>query len=360
MRIALVHDWLNQIGGAEDVLQTLVEMYPGAPVYTSMYAPDLMPPAYRLWDIRVTWMNRLPGVHRRHQPYLPLYPLAFQGIDLRGYDLVLSNKSGFCHGVCVPPGVPHVCYCLAPTRYVWNLRDYAQREQFPALANALLPPVMALLQRWDYAAAQRVRHFIAISTEVQDRIRRFYKRESVVIAPPVDTAGFAPSAQRDDYFLIVSRLIPYKRIDLAVTVFNDLGLPLVIAGDGRDRARLQAMAKSNVTFLGRVDDARRAELMARCRAFVFPGLEDFGITPVQAQAAGRPVIAFAGGGALDTVQDGVTGLLFHEQTPQSLATAIRRFDDARFNPATLREFALRFDKQVFKRKLSEFIENVTR
>lgn len=360
MRIALVHDWLNQIGGAEDVLETLVEMYPGAPIYTSMYAPDMMPPGYRAWDIRVTWMNRLPGVHRHHQVYLPLYPLAFQGLSLAGYKVILSNKSGFCHGVRVPPGAVHICYCLTPTRYVWNLRDYIEREQLPAAAHTILPPVVALLRKWDYAAAQRVHHWLAISTDVQARIRRYYGRESIVIPPPVDTTRFQPAAQHEDYFLVLSRLIPYKRIDLAVQAFNELGLPLVIAGDGRDRPRLQAMAKSNITFLGRVDDQRAAELMARCRAFIFPGLEDFGIAPVQAQAAGRPVIAFAGGGALDTVQEGVTGLFFHEPTPQSLAAVIRRFDDKLFDPATIREFALRFDTQIFRRKLGEFVEAMTR
>ena len=357
MRVALVHDWLNQIGGAEDVLESLVEMYPGAPVYTSMYAPERMPPAYRAWDIRVTWMNRLPGIHRHHQPYLLLYPFAFQGLDLRGYDLVLSNKSGFCHGVRVPPGATHICYCLAPTRYVWNLRDYCQRERLPAFANALLPPVMALLRQWDYDAAQRVHHFIAISTEIQMRIRQWYGRESVVIPPPVDTSSFQPAPEHEDYFLILSRLIPYKRIDLAITAFNELGLPLVIAGDGRDRARLQALARSNITFLGRVGDARRAELMARCRAFIFPGLEDFGIAPVQAQAAGRPVIAFAGGGALDTVMDGVTGLLFREPTGASLGEAVRHFDDGHFNSTTIRAFASRFDTQVFKQKLAAFVQD---
>jgi len=360
MRIALVHDWLNQIGGAEDVLETLVEMYPGAPVYTSMYAPEIMPPAYRAWDIHVTWMNWLPCIHRHHQPYLPLYPLAFQGLDLRGYDVILSNKSGFCHGIRVPPGATHICYCLAPTRYVWNLPDYTEREKLPAIANALLPPVITLLRKWDWAAAQRVHHFIAISTEVQKRIREFYGRGSVVIAPPVDTMRFQPAAQHKDYFFILSRLIPYKRIDLAVAAFNELGLPLVIAGDGRDCARLQAMAKSNVTFLGRVDDARAAELMAHCRAFIFPGSEDFGITPVQAEAAGRPVIAFAGGGALDTVVDGVSGLFFHEPRPASLAETVRCFDDDHFDPAAIRQFALQFDTQVFKHKLGMFIEEMTR
>jgi glycosyltransferase involved in cell wall biosynthesis len=360
MRMALVHDWLNQIGGAEDVLESLVEMYPGAPVYTSMYAPEWMPPAYRAWDIRVTWMNRLPGIHRHQQPYLLLYPLAFQGLDLRGYDVILSNKSGFCHGVRVPPGARHICYCLSPTRYVWNLGDYCQRERLPAIAHLLLPPAIALLRQWDYAAAQRVHHFIAISTEIQARIKRFYGRESVVIPPPVDTSSIRPAPKHEDYFLILSRLIPYKRIDLAIAAFNELGLPLVIAGEGRDRAKLQAIAKSNITFLGRVDDARRAELMARCRAFIFPGLEDFGIAPVLAQAAGRPVIAFAGGGALDTVMDSVSGLLFRQPTASSLADAVRHFDDSQFDPAAIRQFALRFDTQVFKQQVAAFIEDKTK
>ncbi len=359
MRLALIHDWLNQIGGAEDVLEALVDLFPGAPVYTSMYAPDLMPPSYRSWDIRVTWMNRLPGVHRHHQPYLPLYPLAFQGLDLKGFDVVLSNKSGFCHDIRVPPGVTHICYCLAPTRYIWNLKDYMEREQFPAPARALLPPLLGLLRRWDWEAAQRVDHLIAISTEVQKRIRQFYGRDSVVIAPPVDTARFQPAGRPDDYFLIVSRLIPYKRIDLAVAAFNQLGLPLVIAGAGRDRDRLEAMAHSNIAFLGRVDDARKAELMAGCRALIFPGLEDFGITPVQAQAAGRPVIAFAGGGALDTVQDGLNGLFFCERTPQSLIDTVLRFYTCQFDPGAIRASALRFDVKVFQEKLGTFIQEKT-
>lgn len=359
VKIALVHDWLNQIGGAEDVLETLVDMYPGAPVYTSIYAPHIMPAAYRQWDIRPTWMNRLPGIHRHHQPYLPLYPLAFGRLRLAGYDLVISNKSGFCHGVRVAPPALHMCYCLTPTRYVWMLKNYLEQENFGRFVNAVLPAFVALLRRWDYAAAQRVNHFIAISTQVQQRIRRFYHRESTVIYPPVDTARFAGSnATKSDFYLVLSRLIPYKRIDLAVQAFNELGRPLIIAGDGRDRARLQAMAKSNITFLGWVSDEQAADLMARCKAFIFPGEEDFGITPVQAQAAGKPVIAYAAGGALDTVIEHTSGLLFHPQTPQALAQAVRAMDDSTFDPAALRAHAARFDASVFKQQLSDLITQV--
>jgi len=355
VRLALVHDWLNQIGGAEDVLETLVEMFPRAPIYTSMYWREGMPVAYRAWDIRTTWMDHLPGIYRRHQPYLPLYPLAFARLDLSGYDVVLSNKSGFCHGMRTGEAV-HVCYCLTPTRYVWNFKTYAAREALPPTLKAALCPLVALLRRWDYQAAQRVDHFVAISREVQARIRRTYGRASVVIHPPVVTARFHPAVTHDDYYLIVSRLIPYRRIDLAVHAFNQLGLPLVIAGDGRCRAVLEDQARSNVTFLGRVPDEEVPDLFARCRAYILPGVEDFGIAPVQAQAAGRPVIAYGAGGALDTVVEGKTGAFFHEPTPEALAAAVRTFDPDAIDPRACVQNANRFDVSVFKRQLMRFVE----
>ena len=360
MKLALVHDWLNQRGGAEDVLETLVSMYPGAPVYTSIYWRERMPATYRDWDIRPTWMDRLPGIHRHHQPYLPCYPLAFSRLDLEGYDVVLSNKSGFCHGVHTGPRTPHVCYCLTPTRYVWGYRDYAAREALsPPLRTALLP-LIRWLRRWDYRAAQRVDRFIAISSEVQARIQRTYQRDATIIYPPVDTGRFAPLDRHDDYFLIVSRLVPYRRIDLAVHAFNRLGLPLVIGGDGRDRPVLEAMANSNVTFLGYVPEADKPELLARCRAYILPGTEDFGIAPVQAMAAGRPVIAYASGGALDTVIPGQTGLHFHQPTPEALEAAVRQFNASSFDSAVIRRHAERFDKRAFERQLRAFIHDLAR
>lgn len=355
MQIALVHDWLNQSGGAEDVLEALVDLYPGAPVYTSIYAPDRMPDAYRTWDIRTTWMDRLPGIHAHHQPYLPLYPSAFNKLDLSGYDVVLSNKSGFCHGVHTGDAL-HICYCLAPTRYVWQFDAYVARESLSRQAVQILKPVIAHLRRWDYMAAQRVDHFVAISTEVRERIARYYQRDSAIIYPPVDTGRYPPSAKVDDYFLVVSRLIPYKRIDLAVQACTRLGLPLLIAGQGRDRGRLEAMAGPTVKFLGRVPDEDLPDLMARCRAFIFPGLEDFGIAPVQAQAAGRPVIAFRGGGSLDTVIEGQTGLFFNEQTVEALCDALIRLDGCTCSPDACCTNAARFDRSVFDRELAAFVE----
>jgi glycosyltransferase involved in cell wall biosynthesis len=360
LKVAIVHDWLNQIGGAEGVLEALAEMFPDAPIYTSIYWPEAMPAAYRTWNIQTTWMDRLPAIHRHHQPYLLFYPLAFGGVELRGYDLVISNKSAFCLGVRTPPETRHLCYCLTPTRFVWDFDTYVRREQVGAVARRLVRPFLGLLQRWERAAARRVDAFVAISAEVQARIGRLYDCGSVVIHPPVDTRRFTPAKSHDDYFLIVSRLIPYKRIDLAVQAFTELGLPLWIGGDGRDRPSLEGIAGPNVRFLGRVPDEELSQLLARCRAFVFPGLEDFGITPVEAMAAGRPVIAYAGGGALDYVVEGRTGLFFHEQTAESLAAAVRRFDAAAYNPEMIRAHAEQFDLSVFQTKMEAFIQEKVR
>ena len=355
-RVALIHDWLNQVGGAENVLETLVRMYPGAPVFTSMYAPEKMPAQYRQWDIRTSFMQRLPGVTAHHQAYMPIYPLAFSRMELTGYDLILSNKSGFCHGVPAPTEATHICYCLAPTRFLWQYDAYRQREALGAAVDMILKPVIALLRRWDYAAAQRVQHFIAISTEIQERIRRFYGRESTIIYPPVDIARFQPRAEApDNYFLAGGRLIPYKRTDLAVRACSELGLRLLVYGAGRDRAALERLAGPTVTFLGRVSWDELAGLYAGAKAFIFPGLEDFGIAPLEAQAAGRPVIAFRGGGALDTVLPGKTGEFFAEQTVESLAAVLANFDPAAYDSVTCRANAERFRTERFESELRAFV-----
>ena len=338
MKLALIHDWLNQIGGAEDVLATLVDLYSDAPIYTSIYAPDLMPDFYQSWDIHTLWIDKLPGIHTHHQPYLPAYPLAWGGLDLSEYDVLLSNKSGFCHGVRAD--TLHICYCLAPTRYVWQLDAYIAREGLGRIAQMGLRPLVAMLKRWDYAAAQRVDHFIAISSEIQERIKTYYNRESEIIYPPVDVERFASvEAEPEDYFLVVSRLIPYKRIDLAVQAATRLDVPLKVGGKGRDLERLKELAGPTVEFLGFVPDEDLPGLMARCKAFLFPGLEDFGITPVQSQAAGRPVIAYGGGGALDTVIPGKSGEHFHEMSVDSLAEVMASFDSEAYDPAWMRNHA---------------------
>jgi glycosyltransferase involved in cell wall biosynthesis len=365
-RVALVHDWLNQMGGAENVLQEMVALMPGAPVYTSIYAPERMPAHYRTWDIRTSFMQRLPAVTTQHQRYLPLYPLAFSRFHISGVDLVLSNKSGFCHGVSLGTPRPlHVCYCLTPTRFLWLYEQYREREEIDGVINAALQPLLAFLRRWDYAAAQKVDYFVAISRTVQERIQRIYGRESVVIHPPVDTGYFTPdpatsaSKKSGDYYLMVSRLIPYKRIDLAVEAFRHLpDQKLVIVGEGRDLNALKAAAGPNVTFLGHQTRERIRELLRGCKAFLFPGLEDFGIAPVEAMSVGRPVIAFAGGGALDTVVPGVTGELFTEQKAQSLSAVLAAFDPSRYDPAACQAQAARFSSTAFRSKLTAYLDQI--
>ncbi|MEM7530586.1 MAG: glycosyltransferase [Chloroflexota bacterium] len=368
LNLALVHDWLNQIGGAENVLEEFNSLFPIAPIYTSMYAPALMPSRYQAWDIRTSFMQRLPSVTTHHQRYLPLYPLAFAQTDLSEYDLILSNKSGFCHGVgsgllSKPKNRPvHICYCLTPTRYLWLYEQYREREQIGGLLNVGLQPLLAMLRRWDRAVAQDVDYFIAISSEVQKRIRDIYGRESVIIHPPVNTHVLTPDTEDTsigDYYLMLGRLIPYKRVDLAIAAFNQLPHEkLIIVGDGRDRDMLEAQAGDNIQFMGRLSNDDVLPLLQHCKAFLFPGLEDFGIAPVEAMSAGRPVIAYAGGGALDTVVPGVTGELFDEQTPESLQQVVESFDPSAYDPMACRAQAERFSVTNFREKIMNYVAEV--
>lgn len=356
MKIALVHDWLNQLGGAEDVLEALVDLYPGAPIYTSLYWREAMPDHWRQWDVRTGFINRLPLARKKQQLYFPLYPLAFEQFDFSGYDLVISNKSGFCHGIITGPETLHVCYCLTPTRYVWRYHQYAAQENLGRLARALLPPFLTYLRQWDRLAADRVDEFIAISQEIRRRIGKVYRREAAIIYPPVDTTRFAPGSAVEDYYLFVGRLVPYRRLDLLIEAFNVMQRPLRIAGSGRDMERLQALAGATIEFMGYVPDEELPDLIGRCRAFMFPGEEDFGIAPIQAMAAGRPVIAYAGGGALETVIPGQTGALFAEQSVAAIINAVESFDATAVSPLAIRRHAEQFDTAVFKQKMLRFID----
>ncbi len=354
-KTALVHDWMNQIGGAEDVLEALVEMYPRVPIYTSLYSKKRMPPHWQAWDIRTSFIDKLPFAARKQQLYFPVYPFAFETFDFRDYDLVISNKSGFSHGIITGPETLHICYCLTPTRYVWRYHQYAEQERLGKLSRMAIQPFLTWLRVWDRVAADRVDHFIAISQEVRHRIAKIYRRDSVIIYPPVDTTRFEPSNRVDDYYLMVGRLVPYRRLDLLIEAFNKMERPLLIAGRGRDRERLEALANDNIQFLGYVPDEDLPDLMARCKAFMFPGDEDFGIAPIQAMAAGRPVIAYAGGGALDTVIEGQTGVLFKEQTVAGIIEAVERFDTDSVSPLTICHHAEQYDTAVFKQKMHDFV-----
>jgi glycosyltransferase involved in cell wall biosynthesis len=341
------------------VLVSLHELFPRATVYTSIYQPEHMPDVIRRMRIQASFMQRLPGILSHHRWYFPLYPLAFQSFDLREYDLVITNTQGFANGVRVEGGPKTICYCLTPMRWAWNTDAYVAREGAKGPVRAAMEPAMAAMRTWDRHAAGHMQHFIGISRAVAERIRRAYGREAAVIYPPVEARQHRISNDVEDYFLVVSRLAPYKRIDLAVQACTRLALPLVVIGAGRDLPRLQAMAGPTIKFLGFVRDDEVVRLhLARCRAFLFPGEEDFGITPLEAQASGRPAIAYAAGGALDTIAPGQTGELFAEQTVDALAEVLARFDVARYDPQRIREHALRFDSSVFKQRMNEFVNGV--
>jgi glycosyltransferase involved in cell wall biosynthesis len=358
MKVALVHDYLNQMGGAERVVLALHELFPDAPLYTSIYDPRRVDAAFRSMDIRTTFMQKLPLVKKHHQPFLPLYPFAMERLDLRGYDLVLSSSSAFGKGVITRPGTMHICYCHTPMRWCWNYDEYVEREHLGRLTRTVLPFFITNLRVWDQTTSMRVDHFIANSPVVAERIQKYYRRDAVVIPPPIEASRFHfdPTAQPEEYFLVVSRFMPYKRIDLAIEACNQLGLPLLISGSGRDEQRLRKLAGPTIRFLGRLSDEEVLDYYARCRALILPGEEDFGITPLEAQASGRPVIAYGAGGALASVIDGVTGVFFREQTVASLAATLATFDEARFDARAIRNHALEFDKPRFHRRILQFIE----
>lgn len=362
-RTVLVHDYLNQYGGAERVLEVLHDLAPAAPVFASMYDPNAVPDFYREWDIRTTWINRLPGSTSSHQRLLPAYPIAFSRLRVPDCDLILSSSSAFAKMVRPPAGAIHICYTHSPMRFAWNLDAYIERERLPGAAQFALRPLMAMLRRQDRATLPRVNRFVANSTAVRDRIRAFWGRDAAIIHPPVDVDAFTPVPESEvgDYFLMVSRLVPYKRFDLAIAACNELGLPLWIVGSGRDREALEAKAGPTIRFLGRVSDDELRRLYARCRAAIFMSEDDFGIVQVEAQAAGRPVVALGAGGALDTVRDGETGILVREQTVESLIEALRRFEAARFQPDVLVRHASSFSRQRFERDLTTLVdETITR
>lgn len=354
LRVALVHDYLNQPGGAEKVVEVFAEMFPGAPVYTSVYDRDRMPDVWRNLDIRTSFMQRISPRLRVAQALIPLYAPAFELFDLRQFDLVLSSTTAFAKGVVTRPETCHICYCNNPTRFFWMYHDYFEHRPLPRAIRAALPWVISPLRVWDFAAAQRVDYFVAGSQNAARRIAKYYRRPSDVVQSPIDATLFQPSDEIGEYFLVAARLQAYKRIDLAVDACTKLGLPLHVIGDGPDRARLGRLAGPSVRFLGRVSDDELRRHMAGCRAYILPGEEDFGLAPLEAQACGRPVIAFAAGGALETVKEGKTGVFFREQTVDALIDVLQRFQDG-YDAKKVRSHALQFDKPVFKQRMFEVL-----
>ena len=356
MKVALVHDYLNQAGGAERVVASLSRLYPDAPIFTTLFDPASVGEPLASRDVHVSWMQRLPGWRKHFKAYLPLYPFGVRSFDLTGYDVVISSSSAWGKGVRVPASAVHVCYCHTPMRWAWSFDNYVSRSELGLAERAAARVVMAPLRAWDVSTAQKVDRFVANSTIVSERIRSCYGRESDVIFPPIDVARFHADNPRGDFLLVVSRLNSYKRIDVAVRACSALGLQLVVVGDGPDRDALEKLAGPTVRFVGRLPDAEVTRLFEECAAFILPGMEDFGLTPLEANAAGAPVVAFGAGGALDTVIDGTTGILFHDPTPESLGRALAQVRERTWPAPVLRRHAEQFAEPVFHTRMRTAVD----
>ena len=361
-RVALVHDWLTGMRGGERCLEVACELFPEAPLYTLLWVPGSVSPLIERRRIVTSFVGRLPRAATRYRAYLPLFPAAIRRLDLGGHDLILSLSHCVAKGVRTPPGALHLCYCFTPMRYVWDLYDDYFGARAGLATRLLMPPVAAALRRWDRRTAG-VHRFAAISQHIAERIRRVYGRAADVLHPPVDVQRFRLAEAPGDFYLVVSALAPYKRVDLAVGAATRLGRRLLVVGTGPEERRLRRLAGPTVELLGWRPDPEVAELYARCRAVLFPSHEDYGIVPLEAAAAGRPTIALARGGALETMvgldagDEPPTAVFFAEQTVEALAGAILRFEAAegRFEPKALRARAERFDRPAFKARLEEWI-----
>ena len=357
MKIAIVHDYLNQLGGAERCLEVLHEMFPAAPIFTLVYDKNILP-QYRKWDIRPSFLQHCPGAKQKYRYYLPFFPLVVKTFDLKGYDVILSVSHAWVKGIRKNGGV-QICYCLTPVRYTWDLfEEYMTHEYIPVLVRKGLPFLAWCLRKWDKHEAQKVDHFLSISTTIKNRIKKYYVRESHIVYPPVTTDFYCvdKNIKREDFYLVVSRLKAYKRIDLIIDAFNALGYPLKVVGTGPEVKKLMQQANENIHFFTDLQDDDVRSFYRRAKGFVYAGLEDFGIVMAEAQSCGLPVIAFGEGGAKDIVKDGTSGVLFKEQTIPSLIQAIKRFESMSFDLNAVRNESLRFDAAVFKKNIKMFIE----
>ena len=356
MNIALVHDYLVQDGGAERVLKAFHEIWPEAPIFVLFHKEGSVE-GFDKAHVKKSFIHSIPFAKTKYRWLLPLMPLATEQHNLTDFDVVLSSTSSFAKGVLTHPETLHVSYCHTPTRYLWtDTHSYMNDLKCNAIVKYVLPKLIHKLRLWDKASADRVDHFIANSNTVQKRIQKFYRKNSSILYPPVDTHNFFVSENTDDYFVSGGRLVPYKRFDLLVQVFNRLGWPLKIFGSGPELEKLQSMARPNITFLGRVSDKEKAQLYSKAKAFLHPQLEDLGITPIEAMASGCPVIAFNKGGVTETVIPGKTGVFFSEQTWESLLETLLQFNAEEWNREYIHNYAQKFGVHHFKTRMQRFIE----
>lgn len=360
MKVAIVHDWLTNLGGAERVVLALHKAFPEAPVYTSVYAPERLP-AFQDVNVRSSFLQKWPLSRSKHQFYPLLRTLAFESFDLSQYDVVISSASAEAKGVITGPETLHICYCYTPIRYYWsNYQDYFKETGFgwlSPLVRLVMPRLANRMREWDLAASARPDVYVTQSHYIANRIAKYYRRlDTPVINPPIQVNRFQVAKGPRTGFLVVSRLVPYKRVDLALQACNELRLPLTVIGDGTELSRLKAMAGPTVEVLGRLSDTEVAEAYAKASGFIFTPEEDFGLTPLEAMAAGVPVVAYAKGGATETVIEGKTGILFKEQTVASLKDALQRFGEASFDAATIRRHAEEYDEAEFIKKIKKFVD----
>jgi glycosyltransferase involved in cell wall biosynthesis len=356
MKIAIVHYYLISVRGGERCYHTLAQTFPNADLYSVVFDPASQPAWLAQRRMTTSFLQGVPGSKKFFRQFFMFYPHAVEQFDLSSYDLVISSSAGFTHGVLTPPETLHICYCYNPFRYAWNWY-----HDFLAGSNKLMRPLLALLlnqvRTWDIGAAQRPDYFVSISTVTQQRVAKYYRRDSTVIYPPVDLSRFSLGEAKGDYYLAFSELVPYKKMDIVVDAFNRLGKPLVVVGDGPQRDLLRSMAKPNITFRGRVPDVDLAELYRNCRALVFMPKEDFGIIPLEAMSSGKPVIAYGAGGALETVKSDETGLFFPEQTAEAVIEAVHHFEQMTFDPHIIRAHAQTFDVPIYQKRIREFVKD---
>lgn len=358
MRTAIVHDYFTQQGGAENVAAELYRMVPGAALVTTVALRDKLPPLLKDVSIKTSWMQSMPGMSKYFRLYFLLYPFGVRSLDLSEYDLVITSSSGYAKGVRTHRDALHICYCHTPMRWVWSFDDYSARERMDGPRRAVISLLIRALRRWDKNASRRPDHFIANSRAVANRIREVYGRSAEVIHPPVDVDRFRVSKEQDDYYVVLSRLVSYKRLDIAVKACTMLNKRLMVIGEGPHRKQLMAEAGESVRFAGRLSDRDVEHLVSRCKALIFPGEEDFGIAPLEVAAAGRPCIAFRAGGAVETIVEGKTGLFFSEQTAESLAASIEEFEHGEWSPAVLRAHANKFRREVFHEQMRSYFRRV--
>ena len=358
MKIALIHDHLTQEGGAEEVLKIFQEIWPQAPTFTLFLDRKKMEKNFKDKIIKTSFLQKFPGAVNHYQWFLPIMPLATESYDLMDYDVVLSSCSAMAKGVITRSNTLHFCYCHTPTRYLWSdTHRYIEELSYNWLIKKTVPYFLNHLRIWDQLAAQRVDYFIANSKNVAGRIEKYYRRDSLIIHPPVQTEKFKISEDRPEkYFLTGGRLVAYKNFDLTIKAFNRLGIKLKIFGAGPEEKKLKKLAKQNIEFVGRIPQSELAELYSKAAAFIHPQIEDFGITAVESMAAGRPVIAYAAGGACETVVDRKTGRFFDEQNWEALADAVVRFRPQDYDPYEIKKYAEQFGVERFKNEITEFID----